>query len=222
MDAEVVKEELSRIFTKNRPSRRASVTRISVLKQMSGLKVVSHKIYGTNTWAVLDCGVFPDIMSANIMKSLSLSRTKSYKVIAVADELSCPTYGALKGLPVSFGELLVQMDFLAVHGSPFDLIVGTPTVEELKAKIDLGQQIVRLSTKEGNIEIPLQPDFRKLRNGLSRTDSAKFTSDSDIAPLSSSTCEDEEESAGDDLVFWTLDGSASPSPQRQDTTSSEI
>lgn len=51
-----------------------------------------------------------------------------------------PTFGFLQGVPVSFGNLVVDMDFLIVPGSPFEIIIETLTLEELMDRIDLGNR----------------------------------------------------------------------------------
>lgn len=99
-DGEPAKKELSRIFTKRRPSRRTLVTQISDPTQRRVRKVVSLKVYDAKAWSLLDSGAVSKIMSTDLMKSLALSPTKTSKGITVANGLNGPTYGSLKSLPV--------------------------------------------------------------------------------------------------------------------------
>lgn len=101
------------------------------------------------------------------MSSISSLLTQTSKGIKVEKGPDWPACSSLKGVPVPFGDLVVQMGFLTVHGSPFDIMVGTSTLEDLMEKFYLGQQIVCLCMKDSIIEIPPEPDFGKLRNHFS-------------------------------------------------------
>lgn len=59
------------------------------------------------------------------------------------------------------------------------------------ARIDLGEQVVVLSTQTETVELLLEPEFRRHREEYSGTDIDGFTSDSDNLP--SSPSEDDSE-----------------------------
>ena len=69
-----------------------------------------------------------------------------------------------------------KMDFLVDTGTPYDVIVGIPSLEELQICIDLGQQHVQVSLGAETIRLSLEVDEDCKKPG-SGTDSKDFTSD---------------------------------------------
>lgn len=174
------------MLAKTKASRRSAVTDIAGTSHRRLFKVVSLKAYGTKSWTLLDSGPVPNIVFTDLMNSLSLSLMKSKKGTTVAIGLNCPTYGSHKEIPISFGNVVVPMDFLLIHGSPFEIIIGIPMIESLMAQIDVGKQVSRLCMNKGAVQLLLEPAFGKKRKKASGTDNEDFTSDSD-AVLSTSS-----------------------------------
>lgn len=76
---------------------------------------------------------------------------------------------------MTFGELVVIIDFRVVDGSLFDEIIGDWTIEQIEGVIDLGNRLVRL-TKDGHtFVVLLEPDYSGAINPGQVTDSEDFT-----------------------------------------------
>ena len=106
------------------------------------LRIVTLKVYGTEAEALLDSGAVPIIISPKLVAKICLSPQPTGKHTTVADGGSAPCLGSLLQMPTSFDGLVVNLDFLVVKGTPFDLIIGHPSSERLQACIDLGAQHV--------------------------------------------------------------------------------
>lgn len=48
--------------------------------------------------------------------------------------------GFIENIPVTFGDISVFVDFLVIEGSPFDVIIGDLTMEDLGIIIVLGKR----------------------------------------------------------------------------------
>lgn len=80
----------------------------------------------------------PNLLPSRLCSLLSLQLEKSRKSINVADGSTSSTFGTLKGISVSFDGQAALLDILVVDEMPVDTIIGTPTLEQLKASIDMG------------------------------------------------------------------------------------
>ena len=69
-----------------------------------------------------------------LRKSLPFQASNRLELFTVADGKSSPCLGSLRQVSVSFGGLVSKMDFLVVTGTPYDVIVGMPSLEELLSK----------------------------------------------------------------------------------------
>ena len=116
----------------------------------------------------------------------------------MADGANAPCLGSLHQIPTSFGELIVKLDFLVVKGTPFDLIIGLPTLEGLQACIDLNKQHVHMTAGEDSTRLGLIMDVEHVSRSTASTDSEDFTSNSEAVPGSSTTRDNE-------FVLATLD-----------------
>ena len=83
----------------------------------------------------------------------------------------------MEDVSVSFDSTVTSLNFLVVAGSPVDILVEYPTLEELQACIDLGHQSVRMVI--GNKTVKMSLDFDQVSPIVagSETDSEDFTSD---------------------------------------------
>ena len=199
-DADDAKREIRRLFS-SRVSR-------SVLAQVSGpprrLKVVTIRVYGTVTQALLDSGAVPNLMSSRLAESLSLRPEATTRSITVADGTKAVVCGIVHGAPVSFGGLTEPLDFLVVEGTPFDVIIGCPALEKLQACLDLGQQHVTITVNGDTVQLGFEydtSDYRLLHPG---TDSEDFTSGEGENVASDEDGENSAEQDDDDEYFVAL------------------
>ena len=174
------------------------------------LELVALKVYGTKAWGLLDTGAVPNVISVELVKALSLTHDFKPKGITVANGVNCPTLGSVKNVPISFDGETLHMDFLAVEGSPFDIVIGIPTMALLRTKLDFERQVVRMTINKRTLEVPLELGIGKQPMIASGTDSADFTSESDLVPFSSSSSD--EETNQDELVLAILNDPTSDRP----------
>ena len=80
------------------------------------------RVYGTVAQALLDSGAVPNLISPQLVSKLCLTPQPSKKRIMVANRGNAPCIGALLQVITSLGELTVNLDYLVVEGTPFDLI----------------------------------------------------------------------------------------------------
>ena len=50
----------------------------------------------------------------------------------------------MPGIPVSFGSIVMRLDFLVIASVPYDLIIGAPKLVEMRACIDMYHQTVTI------------------------------------------------------------------------------
>lgn len=58
----------------------------------------------------------------------------------MANGVGCLTDGAMNSVLVSFAGIVVYPDFLVANRSLFNVIVGSPSQEELRVVLDQGEQ----------------------------------------------------------------------------------
>ena len=139
-DGEEAKKEICRLFN-SRP-RRLVAASIGTLPKR--LKVVAVQVYGTQMRALLESGSIPNVMNASVASKLSLSPKPTSTKITVANGQKTTCLGSIEDVPVSFNGTVTSLNFLVVAGSPVDILIGYPTLEELQACIDLGHQSARM------------------------------------------------------------------------------
>lgn len=61
--------------------------------------------------------------------------------------------GTLKDVPISFRALTISLAYLVIEGSPFDVIIGDPTMQILQTVIDLGRRQVRFIKEDHAVEL---------------------------------------------------------------------
>lgn len=176
-DGDVAKNEISRLFTKRSGGSRAYAVHADTKPRR--LRLVNVREYGTDARALFDSDAVPNTISLQLVSKLCLSPQLTGKKITLADGGNAPCQGTLPGVPKSFGDLTVNLDYLLVKGTPFDLIIGLPSLEELKACIDLGSQNVRITVGDKTMRLGLTMDVEQSTQNRSSTDSEDFTSDPD-------------------------------------------
>lgn len=75
-----------------------------------------------------------------------------------------PVVGAVGSVPIYFGDMVVELDFLVVEGSPLDVIIGDPTIKYLQGVIYIGKRVVQLTNIEHTVEFPLEPDYSRTKD----------------------------------------------------------
>ena len=80
--------------------------------------------------------------------------------IIVADGTSGSSGGSISGIPVNFGSIVMGLDSLVITSVPYDLIIGAPTLMEMREWIDMYYQTVttRNHGKTGVLNIVYQPE----------------------------------------------------------------
>ena len=160
--------------------------------------------------ALLDSGAIPNFMNASVASKLSLSPKPTSTKITVANGQKTTCLGSIEGVPVSLKGTVTSLNFLVVEGSPFDILIGYPTLEELQACIDLGHQSVKMVIGNKTSEMSLEFDQVSPIVAGSETDSEEFISDVESFASESSSEEETYVVAilGDDPfeLDLTLDG----------------
>ncbi len=90
-------------------------------------------------------------MSDSLAEKLGLHLSTTKRRIVVADGSTGECAGILQEIPVSFGNIVVRLDFMVIKSLPYDLIIGSPTLVEMCACIDLYHQTVKVR-KDGKTE----------------------------------------------------------------------
>lgn len=53
----------------------------------------------------------------------------------------------------------MKLNFLVEEGSPYDVIVGDPTMEILEKVLDFGNRVASFVVTGDKIGIPMEPDY---------------------------------------------------------------
>ena len=72
------------------------------------------------------------------------SHISTERPIIVANGNSGSCSGLTSRIPVSFGSIVVRLDFLLITSVPYETIKGPPTLVEMRACIDMYHQIVTI------------------------------------------------------------------------------
>ena len=188
-DADEAKKEIRRPLTKGGRRGRALAAHVDI--HPLRLRLIPVRIYGTEPKALLDSGATPNLMCPGLVLELSLSPEPTMKRITVVDRSNSSCTGTLKDVPTSFAYATVHLDFLAVDGTPFDVIIGLPLLEDLQACFDVGKQLVKAIAGDKTVKINLVLNAPTGDAARSGTDSEEFTSDSRANTESSTSDEDE-------------------------------
>lgn len=143
------------------------------------LKDVPIKIFETHIQALLDTGAVPNLVSRQLCEQLCVKPEKSEKSIKVADGSMAPTCENLKEIPIFFGGHPISLDFLVVYETPVDMIIGSPTLEKLEARIDMGHSYVTATIDGVDVQLSFEYTNRKAKStqASEETDSDAFISD---------------------------------------------
>ncbi len=81
-------------------------------------------------------------MADSLKEKLRLQLSIRKRRIVVADGSTRDCTVILKEIPVSFGDIVVRLDFMVIKSLPHDVIIGSPTLVEICACINLYHQTV--------------------------------------------------------------------------------
>ena len=95
--------------------------------QAAELAMYSEAVYG-----LLDSGAISNVMSDKLANKLrlELSPTERRSIFADGTLGSCAS-----GMPVSFGSIVMNLDLLVIASVPYDLIISSSTLVEMRACI---------------------------------------------------------------------------------------
>ncbi len=140
---------------------------------MSRHLLVRVQVYSESTIALFDSGAIPKVMSHKMVKKLHLRMQPSNRSIKVANCASEKCVGALNEVPISMGELIVHMDFLVLEETSYDILIGLPTMMQLRARSDYYRMVLKIYYA-GDSEI-LNDEYER---DNSNTSEDELTSDS--------------------------------------------
>lgn len=125
------------------------------------LKVEAVKNFGAYTQALFDTDVVRNSMSAELAKKLYLSPEETSRSIRATDGRTGIIENIKKSVSVSFLNQTTEMDLLAIDDKPVSKIIGTPTLEKLKATLNHGHIYVTL--KKGKEKVQLYVYYEHIR-----------------------------------------------------------
>lgn len=95
------------------------------------MRVVEERVNSTAVHALLDTGALPNIMTEHLSQRLNLTPGRTNRHITVAGNGKREVIGELRGVPIKLGDLTVPLNFLVLADTPFEVIIGLPTMEAL-------------------------------------------------------------------------------------------
>lgn len=121
--------------------------------------------------------VVPNVLSKEFVHRLWIEDDKTKRGITAVTGEKSPVVGMLKDVVVHLDEKVVNLIFLVVEGSPFDVIVEDPTTQTMEGFLDLGNRVSSSVVDGEKIEIPMEPDYVHEDPGYKAgTDTEDFTS----------------------------------------------
>ncbi len=100
--------------------------------------------YSKSTMELFDSGAIPNVMSHKMVKKIHLRMESTNRSIKVATCASEKCVGTLNEVPISMGELEVPMDFLVLEETPCDILIGLPTMIQLRARPDYYRMVLKI------------------------------------------------------------------------------
>eukprot|EP00737_Agarophyton_chilense_P002013 gb/GEZJ01002278.1/.p1 GENE.gb/GEZJ01002278.1/~~gb/GEZJ01002278.1/.p1 ORF type:complete len:592 (+),score=68.54 gb/GEZJ01002278.1/:824-2599(+) len=171
----------------------ADETRKLLKPLLSGMVLIRHASFlhatslprrlkgiATDASALLDSGAVPNLLSWEMCNQLTLAPSPTSRRVIVADGSAADVLGCVKGVSISFRKIGVPLDLLVVKNTPFDVIIGCPTLEALQAQLVFSRQQVSLTI--GAEEVLLQLYNEPPVVDGARTDSEYFVFLDDSGP----------------------------------------
>ena len=195
-DAREAEKHLRRLFrTLRRQAKKVGAVLPNQAKRHTSktLKLTQVQIYATEVAALLDTGAVPNLISAELVDHLNLAPKATNRTITVADGSNSMCIGRLRNVPITFGHLTIHLDFLTVKNAPVSLLIGVPSMEEMRAVLDFGSQCVDIKKGDDFVRLSFRPDTGMLFEGTTETEGEMFTSESSADESSDSSDESEDE-----------------------------
>lgn len=171
----------------------------------SCLAVPAVRTYGVELYALLDTGAILNVMSPQVVRKLSLKPEKISKVVTVAPGDKSSAIGKLSNVPLLFGNLQDEVDFIVLENIPFDIIIGRPTIKRLGGVLYFKAEEVRMNYQGHKAIIPMLCEFSKRLELVEETDSEDFTSDSS-SERSAAENNRSHEASDEEELFLTIQG----------------
>ncbi len=107
-------------------------------------QVVQLTLYAEPVFGVLGSGTIPNVMPDRLANKLKLSLNPTGRPITVADGSTGGYNGIASTVPVGFGKIFVRLKFRVIESVPYDLIIGTAALVQIRARINMYSQTVQV------------------------------------------------------------------------------
>ncbi len=146
-------------------------------------QIMQLMVYFEHVFGILDSRAIPNVMSDRLANKLKLSLTPTERRIIVADLSTGGCKGIASDVPVVFGKVVVRLKFMVIESVPYDLIIGTPALVQIRARIDMYSQTeqVRKNVKTEVLNLVYEPgvfddtDDELTKESESETDPGEFS-----------------------------------------------
>lgn len=128
----------------------------------------------------------PTLMSSRLAKNLNLRVKETDRKITVAAGSAADCNGMVGSVPLTFDDIQIPIYLLVVEGPHFEMIVGSPTLEDLQACIDLGNHTVKIKFEGRIATLSQNYDSGYIKTNQGKTNRDDFTSGFDNNDSSSS------------------------------------
>lgn len=140
----------------------------------------------SESYALMDSGAIPNVFSKTMAERLCVKPEHVPRTVTVSTGDNSAVLGIIAAVLVAFVDMVVNLDLIVGDGSPFDVIIGDPAMEDLHAIINIGKRTVRFTREAHTIERTMEPDYSRAKEYNGSTDSEVFKSDSSTILYSSS------------------------------------
>lgn len=149
------------------------------MKKDKCLAVTLVKIYGRETYALLDTGATPNFVSLYLAERLKLNSERKNKLVTDANGSISKVIGKVFRVAVLFGEIKARIEVVVLKDVPFDVVTGRPTLKRHGGVLDFRSKEVRLH--QNGVQALLQMVYllSQPRQYDEHTDSEDFTSNSE-------------------------------------------
>lgn len=137
------------------------------------LKFAELKIYGFEAIALLNPAAIKNVFSTNLVKEQAVVPKETTRNITMASGAHQPVVRVLKIVPATFGQSTVPLDFLVIDRPPFDVIIGDPSLEDMKGLLDLGRREPHFKIDGAEAVVTIAPNshWQNTRRSSSRAPS---------------------------------------------------
>ncbi len=152
-DVDKLRKELQKIVAKKVTRSAVNVTSEDRQRKVppNRHQVVWITVYSEPVYGILDTSAIPNVISDTLVEKLRLNLTPTKRRIVVADGTTGACTGILEAIPVSFGSIVVRLNFMVIKSLPYDLNLGSPPLVDMCPCIDLYHQTAKVR-KDGQTE----------------------------------------------------------------------